>query len=36
MLTADLMALGSELAMLERAGVGVVHVDVMDGVLLPA
>ncbi len=35
-LTADLMALGSELAVLERAGVRVVHVDVMDGCFTPA
>ena len=34
-LTADLLALGSELAVLERAGVGVVHVDVMDGCFTP-
>jgi ribulose-phosphate 3-epimerase len=34
-LPADLMNLGSELAMLERAGVGVIHVDVMDGVFCP-
>lgn len=34
-LTADLMNLGSELALLERAGVGVVHVDVMDGYFCP-
>lgn len=34
-LTADLMALGSELAILERAGVGAVHVDVMDGCFTP-
>jgi ribulose-phosphate 3-epimerase len=30
-LTADLLALGSELALLERAGVKAFHVDVMDG-----
>jgi ribulose-phosphate 3-epimerase len=35
LLTADMLALGSELALLERAGVGVVHVDVMDGVFTP-
>lgn len=35
MLTADLLSLGSELAILERAGVGVVHVDVMDGCFVP-
>jgi ribulose-phosphate 3-epimerase len=34
-LPADLMNLGSELALLERAGVGVVHVDVMDGCFCP-
>jgi ribulose-phosphate 3-epimerase len=34
-LTADLLALGSELALLDRAGVGVVHVDVMDGCFTP-
>lgn len=34
-LTADLMDLGSELALLERAGVGIVHVDVMDGCFCP-
>jgi ribulose-phosphate 3-epimerase len=34
-LPADLMNLGSELQMLERAGVGVVHVDVMDGCFCP-
>jgi ribulose-phosphate 3-epimerase len=32
---ADLMDLGSELALLEQAGVGVVHVDVMDGCFCP-
>lgn len=36
LLTADLLSLGSELALLERAGVGVVHVDVMDGCFTPA
>ncbi|MFH0915897.1 MAG: ribulose-phosphate 3-epimerase [bacterium] len=35
-LTADLMHLGDELALLEHAGVGVVHVDVMDGRFCPA
>ena len=35
MLTADLMNLGSELELLERAGVGIVHVDVMDGCFCP-
>lgn len=34
-LPADLMNLGAELALLERAGVGVVHVDVMDGCFCP-
>jgi ribulose-phosphate 3-epimerase len=34
-LAADLMRLGSELDMLERAGVGVVHFDVMDGCFCP-
>jgi ribulose-phosphate 3-epimerase len=34
-LSADLMQLGSELALLEQAGVGVVHVDVMDGCFCP-
>jgi ribulose-phosphate 3-epimerase len=34
-LTADLMSLGAELALLERAGVGIVHVDVMDGCFCP-
>jgi ribulose-phosphate 3-epimerase len=35
LLTADLMNLGSELRMLERAGVGVAHIDVMDGCFCP-
>lgn len=35
MLTADLMALGAELALLEATGVRVVHVDVMDGCFAP-
>jgi ribulose-phosphate 3-epimerase len=35
LLTADLLSLGSELSVLERAGVGVAHVDVMDGVFTP-
>jgi ribulose-phosphate 3-epimerase len=35
-LTADLMHLGDELALLEEAGVGMVHVDVMDGCFCPA
>jgi ribulose-phosphate 3-epimerase len=34
-LTADLMALGAELAVLEQAGVGAVHIDVMDGCFTP-
>ncbi len=34
-LTADLLALGSELALLQRAGVKVAHVDVMDGCFCP-
>jgi len=35
LLTADLLSLGSELSVLERAGIGVVHVDVMDGCFTP-
>jgi ribulose-phosphate 3-epimerase len=35
LLPADLMNLGLELQMLERAGVGVVHIDVMDGCFCP-
>ncbi|MGD0922951.1 MAG: ribulose-phosphate 3-epimerase [Terriglobia bacterium] len=34
-LTADLLALGSELALLERTGVKLVHIDVMDGCFCP-
>lgn len=34
-LTADLLALGSELALLERTGAKLVHVDVMDGCFCP-
>jgi ribulose-phosphate 3-epimerase len=34
-LTADLLALGAELASIERAGVQVLHVDVMDGCFTP-
>ena len=34
-LTADLLALGSELSLLERAGVKLVHIDVMDGCFCP-
>jgi ribulose-phosphate 3-epimerase len=35
-LTADLLSLGSELSLLERAGIGMVHVDVMDGCFTPS
>ncbi|MGA3353294.1 MAG: ribulose-phosphate 3-epimerase [Acidimicrobiales bacterium] len=35
MLTADLLRLGDELAVLEQAGANVVHIDVMDGVFCP-
>jgi ribulose-phosphate 3-epimerase len=35
MLTANLLRLGDELAVLEQAGAIVVHVDVMDGVFCP-
>jgi ribulose-phosphate 3-epimerase len=34
-LTADLLSLGAELAVIERAGGRVVHVDVMDGCFTP-
>ena len=34
-LTADMMSLGGELALLEQAGVTLLHVDVMDGVFCP-
>ena len=34
-LTADLLSLGSEFALLERCGVKVAHVDVMDGCFCP-
>jgi len=34
-LTANLLSLGSELSLLERAGVKAVHVDVMDGCFCP-
>ncbi len=34
-LSADLMYLGSDLEMLESEGVGVIHVDVMDGCFCP-
>ncbi len=35
LLTADLLRLGDELAMLERVGATLVHTDVMDGVFCP-
>jgi ribulose-phosphate 3-epimerase len=35
LLTADLLRLGEELALLERAGAKLVHVDVMDGIFCP-
>jgi ribulose-phosphate 3-epimerase len=35
LLTADLLRLGDELAVLERAGASLVHVDVMDGAFCP-
>ena len=35
MMTADLLRLGDELALLEQVGATVVHVDVMDGVFCP-
>jgi len=35
MLTADLLRLGEDLALLEQAGGKIVHVDVMDGVFCP-
>jgi ribulose-phosphate 3-epimerase len=35
-LTADLLALGGELRLLDESGVRVVHVDVMDGCFTPA
>lgn len=34
-LTADLLALGSELQLLERVGAKLAHIDVMDGVFCP-
>ena len=34
--TADLMNLGSQLALLEQSGVGVLHFDVMDGCFCPS
>ncbi len=36
LLTADLLRLGSEILVLERAGVRIAHVDVMDGCFVPA
>jgi len=35
LITADLLHLGDELALLERSGAGLVHIDVMDGVFCP-
>ncbi len=35
MLTANLLALGAEISLLERTGVKLVHVDVMDGCFCP-
>lgn len=35
MLTADLLALGSEIKILEQSGVKLVHFDVMDGIFCP-
>ena len=35
MLAANLMELGADLALIEQAGVGLVHFDVMDGVFCP-
>jgi ribulose-phosphate 3-epimerase len=35
-LTADLLSLGSEISLLEQAGVSLVHFDVMDGCFTPA
>ena len=34
-LTADMMSLGSEIQLLERAGVQLLHIDVMDGKIWP-
>ena len=34
-ITADLLSLGSELSLLERSGVKLVHIDVMDGCFCP-
>ncbi len=36
LLTADLLRLGSEIALLQRAGIRIAHVDVMDGCFVPA
>ncbi len=36
MLTADLMNLGGDLSILESAGIGLVHFDVMDGCFCPS
>jgi ribulose-phosphate 3-epimerase len=35
LLTADLLSLGAELALLERCGVRAAHIDVMDGCFVP-
>jgi ribulose-phosphate 3-epimerase len=34
-LSADLMSLGADLELLERAGVGLLHFDIMDGCFCP-
>jgi ribulose-phosphate 3-epimerase len=34
-LSADLLALGSDLELLQKAGVGMIHIDVMDGCFCP-
>ncbi|MCK4416603.1 MAG: hypothetical protein KAV99_00360, partial [Candidatus Latescibacteria bacterium] len=34
-LTADLLSLGTELAILDNAGVKLLHIDVMDGYFCP-
>ncbi len=34
-LTADLLSLGSELGLLQEAGIRLVHIDVMDGCYCP-
>ncbi len=36
LLTADLLHLGAEISLLERSGVRIAHVDVMDGCFVPA